>query len=150
MKVILTKDVKNIGKAGAIKDVNDGYARNYLLPQGLARVATSGAQRQAEVERTAEAKRENRLHTEAKDLAAAIQGMELRFKARAGENDRLYGSITPADIAAKLTERAHTEVDKRKLVLEEPIRSLGLHKVTVRLLGDVQAEVKVIVEKDEV
>lgn len=149
MKVILNKDVKNIGKAGAVKEVNDGYARNYLLPQGLARVATAGAQKQAEQEQIAEAKRENRLHTEAKDLAAALQGMELRFKARAGESDRLYGSITPADIAEKITEKAHTEVDKRKLVLDEPIRSLGVHKVTVRLMGDVHAEVKVIVEKDE-
>jgi len=149
MKIILTKDVKTIGKAGTIKEVSDGYARNYLLPQGLARIATEGAQKQAELERTTEAKRENRLHTEAKDLAKALQGMEVRFAARAGENDRLYGSITPADIAAKLTEKVHTEVDKRKLVLDEPIRSLGVHKVMVRLMSDVQAEVKVIVEREE-
>jgi len=148
MKVILTKDVKNLGKAGAIKEVSDGYARNYLLPHGLARIATEGAQRQVELERQAEAKREKRLHSEAEELAQALSKVTLHFAARAGENDRLYGSITSADIAAQLTEKTHTEIDKRKIVLSEPIRSLGAHTVTVRLSGDISAEVKVLVEKE--
>jgi len=149
MKVILTKDVKGTGKAGMIKEVADGYARNYLLPHGLAKIASDEAQKQVEVERKAEAKREKRLLTEAEDLAQVIAKQELHFAARAGENDRLYGSITPGDIADKLTEKTHTEVDKRKIVLDEPIRSLGTHTVIVRLMGDVSAEVKVVVEKAE-
>jgi large subunit ribosomal protein L9 len=149
MKVILIKDVKGIGKAGAIKEVSDGYARNYLLPRGLAQIASEAAQKQIELQRKAEARRERRQIDEASEFAQELSKLELHFRARAGENDRLYGSITSADIAEQITAHTHTELDKRKIVLEEPIRSLGQHKVTVRLMPDVSAEVKVVVEKEE-
>lgn len=148
MRVILTRDVKNVGEAGAIKNVADGYARNYLIPRGLAKLATGSAQKEVTVQQRTTAKREKRLLSEAEELAEALNGIELTFKAKAGEKDRLYGSITTADIAEQLTQRAHTEVDKRKIVLEEPIRELGAHTVLVKLMGAVTAEVTVIVEKE--
>jgi large subunit ribosomal protein L9 len=147
MKVILAQTVKGLGAAGTVKDVADGYARNYLIPRGLARPATEGVQKEVEIQKKAAAKREKRLLTEAEDFAAELSKLELTFKAKAGEGDRLYGSITTADIAEQITQRLHTELDKRKIVLEDPIRELGAHKVTVKLMGSVTAEVTVIVER---
>jgi large subunit ribosomal protein L9 len=149
MRVILIKDVKGIGKAGTVKEVSDGYARNYLLARGLAEVASEGAQRQVDLQRQAGARRENRLHMEAEDFAGVLNKLKLTFKARAGENDRLYGSITTSDIADRIIERTHTEFDRRKIMLDEPLRELGSHKVRIRLMADVIAEVTVIVEKEE-
>lgn len=148
MKVILTQDVKSVGEAGTITNVADGYARNYLIPRGLAKPATEGAQKQVELQQRAAAKREKRLLTEAEDFAEVLNGIELTFTAKTGENDRLYGSITSGDIAEQITERIHTEMDKRKIVLEEPIRELGTRKVLIKLMGDVSAEVTVTVEKE--
>lgn len=148
MKVVLRKDVPGLGKAGDIKNVADGYARNYLIPRGLAAVATPGAIKQAEQERVAEVERARRLQQEAKELAQKLSNQTLIFKARAGEEDRLYGSITSADIAEAIQEATGLEVDKRKVLLERPIRQLGEHTVTVKLHGDVVSEVKVIVERE--
>jgi len=149
MKVLLTQDVTSLGNAGTIKDVADGYARNYLIPRGLARRATEGAKKQIELQQKATAKRENRLLAEAEEFAKVLSTLELTFKAKAGESDRLYGSITTGDIATQITERVHTELDKRKIIREEPIRELGTHKVLIKLMGDVTAEVTVVVEKEE-
>ena len=149
MKVILAQKVKGLGEAGTVKEVADGYARNYLIPRGLARPATEGAQKEVEIQKKATAKREKRLLTEAEDFAGELNKLQLTFKAKAGEGDRLYGSITTAEIAEQVTQRLHTELDKRKIVLEEPIRELGTHTVTVKLMGSVTAEVTVIVERVE-
>ena len=149
MKVILTQEVKRLGKAGAIKEVADGYARNYLIPRGLAMPASEGAVKQAEIQRKAAARREKQLLTQTEELAGVLNSLQLTFKARAGENDRLYGSITAGDIAEAITEKIHTEMDKRKIVLEDPIRELGEHQVTVKLMGNVSAAVTVIVEREE-
>lgn len=148
MRVILIKDVKGLGKAGTIKEVADGYARNYLIPQGLAQVASESAQKQIELQRKAEARRENRLLTEAEEFARVLSQLELTFTAKAGANDRLYGSITAADIAEQITQRTHTELDKRKVILDAPIRQLGTHKVKIKLLPDIIAEVTVVVKKE--
>lgn len=149
MKVILTKDVSGLGKAGAIVNVSEGYGRNYLIRNGLALPATESALKQAQQLQQARAKKEKRLYTEASELANALNQLTLVFKARVGAKDRLYGSITSADIAEQITERLHTEIDKRKIMLEQPIRELGTHKVTVKLMPNVTAEVTVVVEKEE-
>jgi len=149
MKVILTQEVKGLGEAGSIKEVADGYARNYLIPRGMARPATEGAQKQIEMEQKAVAKREKRLLGEAEEFAAALSKLELTFQAKAGEGDRLYGSITSGDIAEQIIEKVHTDLDKRKIVLEEPIRELGTHQVAIKLMSSVTAEVTVIVERAE-
>ena len=149
MKVILAQKVKGLGEAGTVKEVADGYARNYLIPRGLARPATEGVQKEVELQKVAAAKREKRLLSEAEDFAQALSKLELTFHAKAGEGDRLYGSITSGDIAEQITERLHTELDKRKIVLEDPIRELGTHKVTIKLVSNVSAEVTVHVERAE-
>lgn len=149
MKVILTQDVKGIGKAGDEKNVTDGYARNFLFPKGLARHASEGILRQVEQQKKAQAKRQNRLHEEAQEFADVLSDLELVFHAKAGEQDRLYGSITTADIAEQISKRTHTELDKRKIILEEPIRQLGAHRVLVKLHPHVSAEVRVTVHKEE-
>ncbi|MBC7222800.1 MAG: 50S ribosomal protein L9 [Anaerolineae bacterium] len=149
MKVVLRKDVPGLGKAGEIKKVADGYARNYLIPQGLAAVATPGAIKQAELERAAEARRAQRLQQEAQELAQRLASQTLVLKARAGEGDKLYGSITNADIAQAIQEAIGLEVDKRKVLLEHPIRELGEHTVAVKLHSEVVSQVKVVVEREE-
>jgi large subunit ribosomal protein L9 len=149
MKVILKTDVKGIGKAGTTREVSDGYAMNFLIPRGLAQPASEGAQKQLDLHQKAAARREKEEHSEAEELAQVLSALELVFTAKAGENDRLYGSITSADVAEQIAERAQIDVDKRKIVLDEPIRQLGRHKVTVKLATDVNAEVTVNVEREE-
>jgi large subunit ribosomal protein L9 len=146
MKVILRKDVENLGQAGTVQTVSDGYARNYLIPKGLAVVATPGELKVlAENQRVREqkiARQEQQLQA----LAERIAGTRLVFQARAGEGGRLYGSVTAGDIAEKLSSVLGTEIDRRKVVLDEPIRSLGEHAVTVHLVGKLRPQVTVVVE----
>ncbi|MER3436216.1 MAG: 50S ribosomal protein L9 [Chloroflexota bacterium] len=146
MRVILRKDVENLGEAGTVHTVSDGYARNYLIPKGLAVLATPGELKVlAENQRVREqkiARQEQQLQA----LAERIAGTRLVFQARAGEGGRLYGSVTAGDIAEKLSSVLGTEIDRRKVVLEEPIRSLGEHVVTVHLVGKLRPQVTVAVE----
>lgn len=148
MKVLLKEDIDNIGYAGEVYKVADGFGRNYLIPKGLAIVASPGTMKQAEAWRKkAEARRaEQRAEFEA--LAAQIEAIILTFEARAGETGKLYGSITTALIADQLNEKLGTEIDRRK-VGAEPLRQLGEHKIVVRLSGDFQPEFTVIIESDE-
>lgn len=148
MKVLLKEDVENIGYAGEVHKVADGYGRNYLIPRGLAVIATPNVMKQAEVWRKrAEAKRaEQRAEYEA--LSARIQDVTLSFTARAGETGKLYGSITMAQVADALNEKLGTEIDRRKVGVE-PLRQLGKHKIVVRLSGDFQPELTVMVEDEE-
>jgi len=148
MKVLLKEDVDNIGYAGEVYKVADGYGRNYLIPQGLAVVATPGTMKQAEVWRNkAEARRaEQRAEFEA--LSAKIEEVSLRFQARAGETGKLYGSITTAMIADQLNEALGTEIDRRKVGVE-PLRQLGEHQVVVRLSNEYKPEFTVIIESEE-
>jgi large subunit ribosomal protein L9 len=149
MEVLLLADVDQLGMAGEIKRVAGGYARNYLFPRGGAVVATPGAIKQAKLQRQAETSREAKALSEAQALAQLLDGMTVTFQARAGESDRLYGSITNASIAEALEEKVEREVDRRKIDLEEPLKELGIHAVTVRLAPEAEAKVTVIIEREE-
>lgn len=148
MQVLLLKDVRRLGKAGDVRNVADGYARNYLIPRGLATLATAGAVREAREHLRAEERRSAREQAQAQSLAERLGGVRLSFKARAGETGRLYGSITAGDIAEEIEKQTGQSVDRRKIVLEEPIRELGTFRVPIRLSGDVSAEVTVTVEAE--
>lgn len=149
MQVLLLKDVEPLGAAGEVKKVADGYARNYLIPRGLATAATPGAIKQAELMQEAEERRQAQAISEAKALAEVLNGQTVTFQARAGEGDRLYGSITTGNIAEALEENTGQEVDKRKIELSEPIKDLGEHTVTIRLAAEAVASVTVVVERQE-
>lgn len=148
MKVLLKIDVDNLGMAGEVQNVSDGYGRNYLIPKGLAVVASPGMMKQAEVWRKkAEARREQ-LRAEYEALAAKIKDVRLTFTARAGENGKLYGSITTSQIADKLNETLGIDIDRRKVGIE-PLRQLGEHPVVVRLSGEFQPNFTVIIESED-
>ncbi len=149
MRVVLLKDVKRLGTAGEVRSVADGYARNYLIPRGLAVPATDAALGQVKAEAATMRRRASQEHDQAKTLAERIDGVELVFQAKAGETGRLYGSITNGDVAERLAEIAGEPVDKRKVQLEEPIKDLGKSDVQVKLHGDVVAHVTVVVEPKE-
>ena len=149
MEVLLLEDVEQLGQAGEIKKVSVGYARNFLIPRGLATMATPGAIKQAELQRERRARQEAKELSEAQALAQALDGLTVSFEARAGESDRLYGSITNANIADALAEQVNQEVDKRKVEMEEPLKELGTHAVTIRLAPGAEAKVTVIIEREE-
>jgi len=148
VKIILTRDVPNLGHAGDVKDVATGYARNYLIPKGWAAKATTGALKEFERQQTSVARREERLTARAEVLAQRLSSLTLTFEAKAGEKGRLYGSITPARIAEALEREVGEKFDRRKHILSEPIRHVGQHVVLVRLAADVEAEVKVVVKPE--
>nr|WP_290668760.1 50S ribosomal protein L9 [Ardenticatena sp.] len=145
MEVLLLKDVPNLGLAGEIKDVSDGYARNYLIPQGLAKVATPGIKKQAEQIRLAAERRRERERKDAEALAARMAELTLEFTAKVGETGQLFGSVTAAQIAERLSEALGVEIDRHTLDLNRPIRQLGTYEVPVRLAGGITQEVKVVV-----
>jgi large subunit ribosomal protein L9 len=147
MQVLLLKDVEQVGRAGEVKRVSDGYARNFLIPRGLATMASPGAIKKAELEREAAARRQAKELSEAQALARALDGVTVNFYARAGEHDRLYGSITKADIAGELEKKIGQEVDRRKIELDDPIKELGTHALTIHLAPDAEAKISVIVER---
>ncbi len=148
MKVLLTRDVEKIGKAGQVKNVADGYARNYLIPKGVAILATGGALKQAETIRKAEEKRQAQLFAQAQAVAGQLEETVLTFHAKAGETGKLYGSITAAHIAEQILAQKGLEIDKRKIELRDPLRTVGTHKVPVKLATDLVAEVQVVVEAE--
>lgn len=145
MKVILTEDVPKLGAAGTVQDVANGYARNYLIPQGMATIATRGSIKQVEERQAAEAKRIAKQEEELRGLSERIQGMRIEIEARVGEQGRLYGSVTGADIAERLSSALGEEIDRRKIELDEPIRTVGDHEITVRLVGRLMPVVTVAV-----
>ena len=148
VKVLLTKDVPELGHAGDVYNVAAGYARNYLMPRGLAVLATRGAMKQAEEIKSAATRRRARERANAEAQAQMIAGKRLLFAANAGENDRLYGSVTTADIAEKLTEVVGFEVDRRRIDLDHGIRDLGIHEVSIRLMPEVTAAFHVAVVRE--
>ena len=149
MEVVLLQDIEHLGQAGDIKKVSDGYARNYLFPRKLAALATPGGIRQAERQQKTKAAREAKALSEAQKLAQLLDGQVVTFEARAGETDRLYGSITNVNIAEALEEAVGQEVDRRKIDLEEPLKELGTHAVTIRLASEAEAKVTVVIEREE-
>jgi large subunit ribosomal protein L9 len=147
MKVLLTKDVYKLGRAGDIKKVADGYGRNYLLPQGLAVIATAGAIKQVEKIRAQAEITRAQLNSELKDLAAQIHGLIVVFSAKAGETGKLYGSITTQDVATAIQEKTRYEVKKGQIDIQ-PIRNLGEYTAHVRLTMDLVPDVKIIVHRE--
>lgn len=146
MKVILQKDIQNLGEAGDIRDVSDGYARNYLLPRNLVILANEASksvlQHQEKLIKIKKTKR--RKHSE--QLFESLKELELKIAANAGEEGKLFGAVTPIDIAKKLKELGF-EIDKRKIVQDEPIKQVGDYIVPIKLDAGLTAEIKVIVEK---
>jgi large subunit ribosomal protein L9 len=143
MKIILTQDVAHLGHIGELKEVKNGYARNFLLPRGLAVAATPGAVKIIEKKKEAELRRIAALEEENKSLADLIAKQVLTITARVGREGRLYGSVTANDIAKALSEKINQEVDRRKVDLAENIHSIGSYDVPVRLVGKLAPVVKV-------
>ncbi len=148
MKIILKEEVENLGARGAVVNVKDGYARNYLLPRGLAMRWTPGAHKVLEQERRMYDLRQLKAKEDAQALADRISALELTVAKRAGHQDVLYGSVTPTDVA-DLMEAAGVTVEKRRIVMREPIKKLGDFEITVRLHHDVNPSVRLHVVKEE-
>ena len=148
MEILLKKDVKGVGRAGDIKKVADGYARNYLIPQGLAIGSSGGATKQAKQIREAADRREARERQAAMSTAEKLSALVLSFKARAAETDKLFGSITATDIAHAIEMQTGLEISKRQIEMEHPIRELGSHQVPIRLMAGVEPSVTVVVERE--
>jgi large subunit ribosomal protein L9 len=148
MRVVLRTDLDNLGKRGDIREVADGYARNFLLPKGLAIAATKGVESQAEAMRRARDLRDARDREAAELVARTLVPQVMRIPARAGADGRLFGSVTAADVVDAVARQAGVELDRRKLRLEEPIKSLGTHEVPVKLHSDVEFRVTVEVTRN--
>jgi large subunit ribosomal protein L9 len=143
VKVILRADLKGVGKAGTITDVSDGYARNYLLPRGLAQEATEGNLTQAEARKAAAKRRDDKVLAEAQELAARLTATQAVVKAKAGERGKIFGAVTNAQIADALQAVAGVEIDRHKIELAEPIKTIGDHVCIVRLAQGVTAKITV-------
>jgi large subunit ribosomal protein L9 len=148
MQVILRERLENLGDAGEIVDVKPGYARNYLIPKGLAYEATAANKRRLEAEGNRRAAKDAETLSAAQTQARSIEGVSLTFKARAGQEGKMFGSITSADIAEKLAEQG-IEIDRRQIELDEPIKALGVTSVPVRLHSQVRPEIKVWVIQED-
>jgi large subunit ribosomal protein L9 len=149
MKVILKQDVDNLGDAGDIVDVADGYGNNYLVPRGLAMRASKGAVKDAEVIRTARMKREARSKEEADQLKSQLEGRAVSIPAKAGEDGTLYGSVGNVAVADAIRAQLGITVDRRRIPMEKPLKALGEHTVNVRIHADVVAGVQVHIVRGE-
>jgi large subunit ribosomal protein L9 len=148
MEVILREDIERLGSRGDVVKVASGYARNFLLPKRLAVVATDANKKIVEQERQAHLRKEAKQKGEAEDLSKLLGGTVVTIAQKAGENDQLFGSVTAKDVAEVL-EKHNFTVDRRKILLDEPIKQLGEHKVHVRLHKDVTTEISVNVVREE-
>jgi large subunit ribosomal protein L9 len=145
MDVILLKDVKGTGKAGQVVKVSDGYARNMLFPRGLAKEATQGNVKTLERQKEAAAEKRAAQKAEAQEQAKKLEEVTLTIKAKGGDNGKLFGSITTKDIAEALEKQEKIKVDKKKIVLNNPIKTTGEKEVVVKLFEEVSAKLKVTV-----
>ncbi|RZS91156.1 large subunit ribosomal protein L9 [Motilibacter rhizosphaerae] len=141
MKLILTQEVQNLGGPGDVVEVKDGYGRNFLVPQGLALQWTRGGEKQIETIRRARAQRAVKELATAQTLKSSIEGLKVKLTARAGGTGRLFGAVTPSDVVEAISSTGGPDVDKRQVVIAEPIRTLGKHEVSVRLHPEVTAKV---------
>jgi large subunit ribosomal protein L9 len=146
MKIILQREVEKLGVPGDVVVVADGYARNYLVPRGIAILASKGAVRHAESLRRAHEERVSKARKEAEALAERISGAELRVRAKAGEGGKLFGSVTAADLADELARQTGETIDRRMVHLEEPIRSVGVHEIRIHLHPEVNVVVSVEIQ----
>jgi len=149
MKVVFLEDVPNIAKAGEVKEVADGYGRNFLIPKKLAALVRPEITSRLEAQRREQTKKQEKMEAELARMADQLEGKEIILKAKAGAKERLYGRVTSADIAAALERTTGITVDKRKIELAEPIRELGSFDVAIRLAKDVIPKIKVTVGEEE-
>ena len=145
MKVILLQEIKNLGKEGEIKDVSDGYARNYLIPKGLAAEATANRLKENQEKKLRIQKQKEREKNEAQYFKEQLDGKALTIKVKTGGGNKLFGSVTSREISAIITEQLGVSLDKKKIDLAEPIKHLGEYVVKIRLYPSIQAVLKVIV-----
>lgn len=148
IKILLTEDIPSLGLAGEVHTVARGYARNYLIPRREAILATKGALKQADDIRQAATRRRAQERSNAEAQAEILNGQQLIFGVRAGDNDRLYGSITTSDIAEQLADKVDFDVDRRRILLNASIRDLGLYDVTLRLMPEVETTFSVAVVRE--
>jgi large subunit ribosomal protein L9 len=146
VRVILKREVSGLGRPGEVKDVADGYAQNFLLPKGLAIEATASEMKHLARERQTEKLKKDRAHADAEELAERLAKVTLVFKLKAGEGGKTFGSITNKDIAEALKREQKVDIDRSKIQLVDPMRTLGTHSVEIKLLPDVRAKVTVAVE----
>jgi large subunit ribosomal protein L9 len=149
VKVVFIADVPDVALAGETREVADGYGRNYLLPKKLAVLADSAASNIVKAQMKQVLVKRAQAETEMKEIAGKLDGTEITIKAKAGEKERLYGSVTSADIAGELSRISGAAIDKRKIELEEPLRQLGVHEVTLKFAHDISAVIKVNVAAEE-
>jgi len=149
MKVVLLEDVPGKGRAGEIREVSKGYAKNFLLPRGLALVATAAVKKRVELRLEKERLEESVDREKLVELAQQIEGKEIRFKARVGAGERLFGSITAADVAEELSETIGSVVDKKKIDIEKPFRQAGSYEIAIKLASDIKPKITVVIEEEE-
>lgn len=145
MQVILKQDVDKIGRRGEIVDVSRGYVRNFLVPRGLAEMATPGKLEEVRHEMEEAEERDRRMAERASEIAEILNKSVITIEARTGEDERLFGSVTAANIASAIERARDVRIDRRRIRLDEPIKSLGTHQVPIQVHGDIEASVKVIV-----
>ena len=148
MKVILTKDMENLGKAGALVDVKPGYGRNYLLPNGIAVAATAKNVRQLEHDKAGILARASKHRSNMDAQAKKLTSLELKFARKVGEQDKLFGSVTSKDIHDRLVEQGY-EIDRKQIHLPEPLKTIGDHEVEVKLLPEVTAKLKITIAAEQ-
>jgi large subunit ribosomal protein L9 len=148
LKVMLRKDIENVGRAGDIKEVADGYGRNYLIPRKLAVVAGRGTEAEARRIQDAAMRREAKEREEARELAEEIDNKTVVVRLKVGAEDKVFGAITNEDISRALRQQHQVEVDRRKIDLREPLKQLGEHQVALRLHRDIDARINLIITRD--
>ncbi len=148
MQVILKKDIKDLGKAGEVKEVKEGYATNYLFPRGLAEEVTAGKLKEIKQKNANRKDKEEREKEQAQKAATKIEKLQINLKARCGEKGKLFGAITNADVAKALKAKGFN-INKRKIEIGQPIKSLGSHQITIKLHGEVSTDLKILVEEEK-
>ncbi|HEX3011876.1 MAG TPA: 50S ribosomal protein L9 [Syntrophomonadaceae bacterium] len=146
MKIILIKDVKNLGREGEIKQVSDGYARNFLIPRGLAAEATATKLKESQERGVREQKKKDRETEEAQELKQKLDGKSVSIQVKTGGSDRLFGAVTAKEIADVIKQNFGVNIDKKKIDIAEPIKHLGEYQIKLKIYPSIQAEIKVIVK----
>ena len=148
MKIMLTKDVENVGRAGEIKDVADGFGRNFLIPRKLAVLAGRGVEAEARRIQEAAARRESKERDQARELAEEIDNRTVVVRLKVGAEDKVFGAITNEDISTAIKQQHQVEVDRRRIELKEPLKQLGEHQVSLHLHRDIEAHINLIITRD--
>lgn len=146
MKIILIKDVKNLGREGEIKEVSDGYARNFLIPKGLATEATATKLKESQEKETREKKKKTRETEDARALKEKLDGQTVAIAVKTGGSDRLFGAVTAKEIADVINQKFKVNIDKKKIEMTDPIKHLGEYQVKLKIYPSIQAQLKIIVK----